>query len=66
MTVLFIALPIALLISLIAVIAFIWQVREGQLDDLDTPPRRILFDDVATQTPRKKTDVDSDETPPRE
>ncbi len=46
MNVLFIAIPVALLISLIAVIAFVYQVRSGQFDDLETPPRRMLFDDV--------------------
>jgi cbb3-type cytochrome oxidase maturation protein len=46
MSVLYIAVPIALLLALIAVIAFIVQVRSGQFDDLETPPRRILFDDV--------------------
>ena len=46
MSVLYIAIPVALLIALISVTAFILQVRNGQLDDLDTPPRRMLFDDV--------------------
>jgi cbb3-type cytochrome oxidase maturation protein len=44
--VLFFAIPMALFISLIAVIAFVYQVKSGQFDDLETPPRRILFDDV--------------------
>jgi cbb3-type cytochrome oxidase maturation protein len=44
--VLFFAIPIALVISLIAVVAFVYLVRSGQFDDLETPPRRILFDDV--------------------
>ena len=46
MSVLFIAIPIALVISAVAVAAFIYQVRSGQLDDLDTPSRRMLWDDV--------------------
>ena len=46
MSVLYIALPIALLLALVAVVAFIHQVRSGQFDDLETPPRRMLFDDV--------------------
>ncbi len=29
-----------------AVAAFAWVVRTGQLDDVETPPRRILFDDT--------------------
>ena len=49
MSVLFVALPIALLLGLVAVIAFVFQVRNGQYDDLETPPRRILFDDVEGQ-----------------
>lgn len=46
MSVLYIALPVALLLAAIAVIAFVVQVRSGQFDDLETPPRRILFDEV--------------------
>jgi cbb3-type cytochrome oxidase maturation protein len=42
---LFIVLPLALLVAGGAVFAFVWTVRSGQLDDLETPPRRILFDD---------------------
>lgn len=29
----------------LAVMAFAWTVRSGQLDDLDTPPVRLLADD---------------------
>jgi cbb3-type cytochrome oxidase maturation protein len=46
MSVLFIALPVALVLAVIAVVAFVVQVRSGQFDDLETPPRRMLFDDV--------------------
>lgn len=45
MTALYIVLPLALVIATGAVLAFAWVVRSGQLDDVDTPPRRILFDD---------------------
>ena len=45
MIVLYLVLPIALLVAGAAVAAFIWTVRSGQLDDVKTPPRRILFDD---------------------
>ncbi len=46
MSVLYIGLPVALLLAVIAVITFVIQVRNGQFDDLETPPRRMLFDDV--------------------
>jgi cbb3-type cytochrome oxidase maturation protein len=45
MSVLFIAVPAALAFAVSAVIAFLWASKSGQLDDLDTPPLRMLHDD---------------------
>ena len=45
MIVLYLVVPLALVIAGGAVAAFAWTVKSGQLDDVDTPPRRILFDD---------------------
>jgi len=45
MSMVFILLPLALLVAAIAVAAFIWAVRDGQMDDLDTLAVRMLFDD---------------------
>jgi cbb3-type cytochrome oxidase maturation protein len=45
MSILYLILPLALMFAAAAVGAFAWTVRSGQLDDVDTPPRRILFDD---------------------
>ena len=45
MTMLYVILPLALVFAAGAVLAFTWSVRSGQLDDVNTPPRRILFDD---------------------
>ncbi len=45
MITLYVVLPLALLVAGGAVAAFAWSVRSGQLDDLDTPPRRILVED---------------------
>ncbi len=45
MTVLYVVVPLALLLAGGAVAAFIWAVRRGQFDDLDTPPVRMLHDD---------------------
>jgi len=45
MSALYIALPLALLLALAGVIAFIWSVRSGQMDDLETPALRILSED---------------------
>ncbi len=45
MSAVYIALPIALLLALAGVIAFIWSVRSGQMDDLETPALRIFGED---------------------
>jgi len=50
MSVLFIAVPAALAFAASAVVAFLWASRSGQLDDLETPPLRMLQDDMATRT----------------
>jgi len=46
LSVLFIAVPAALAFAASAVWAFLWASRSGQLDDLDTPPLRMLEDDA--------------------
>jgi cbb3-type cytochrome oxidase maturation protein len=45
MAIIYILLPAALVLAIAAVIGFIWAVRSGQMDDLDTPATRILHDD---------------------
>jgi cbb3-type cytochrome oxidase maturation protein len=54
MTVIFMVLPLALLFSGAAVAAFLWSARNGQLDDLDTPPLRVLMDEARPGTNRQK------------
>jgi cbb3-type cytochrome oxidase maturation protein len=53
MSILYLILPLALVFASAAVGAFVWTVRSGQLDDVDTPPRRILFDDERTESRRR-------------
>lgn len=38
-------IPIALLLGLVGLLAFLWALRSGQFDDLDGAAERILFDD---------------------
>jgi len=47
-SVIFIVVPLAALIVLAAVIAFVASARRGQFDDLDTPPVRMLNDDLGS------------------
>jgi cbb3-type cytochrome oxidase maturation protein len=54
MSVLFIAVPAALAFAISAVVAFLWASRSGQLDDLETPPLRMLHDEPrSAPTPRQ-------------
>lgn len=34
-----------------AVAGFVWSVRSGQLDDLETPPHRLLLDEIPEPLP---------------
>lgn len=52
MTVLLFLIPISLLLFGLAVAIFIWAVRSGQFEDLDTAPLDVLSDDDA-QAPTK-------------
>jgi cbb3-type cytochrome oxidase maturation protein len=45
MSVIYIVLPLALVLAGIALTGFIWSVRKGQFDDLQTPAIRMLHDD---------------------
>lgn len=44
MSILLALIPISLLLLVAAIAFFVWSVRDGQLDDLDTPALSI-FDD---------------------
>jgi cbb3-type cytochrome oxidase maturation protein len=52
MSVLYIAIPVALVVAAIAIVAFVVQVKTGQYDDLETPAHRMLFDDEAKSEKR--------------
>jgi len=45
MTVLLFLVPLALMLGLIALFAFMWSLRSGQFDDLDGASHRVLMDD---------------------
>jgi cbb3-type cytochrome oxidase maturation protein len=55
MSMVYVILPLALLIAAGAVAAFVWTVRSGQLDDVDSPPRRILVEDDGSVPPPRVT-----------
>lgn len=38
-------IPVALLLGLVGLVAFLWALRDGQFEDLDGAAHRVLFDD---------------------
>lgn len=63
MSVLYIVLPLALVIAALAVAAFVWMVRGGQLDDLESPAYRILHDDADAPSSLRGPGAPSPESP---
>jgi cbb3-type cytochrome oxidase maturation protein len=62
MEVIFIVLPLAVIMAIIALAAFFWAVHKGQFDDLDTPAYRAILD--PDEKPRKSsTDSSAERTP---
>jgi cbb3-type cytochrome oxidase maturation protein len=56
MSVIYIALPIAICLGGAAMIACVLSIRSGQYDDLDTPSLRMLIDDVDVAEPRERSE----------
>lgn len=54
MSVLYVLVPIALVLASVFVALFLWAVRRGQFDDLNTPGVRILTDDEAAPQSQKR------------
>ncbi len=45
MIILLMLIPLSLMLVAVAAWAFVWAVKRGQFDDMDTPPLDILADD---------------------
>ncbi len=48
MSVLILLLLVSFSMALLFLIAFLWSVKKGAFDDLDTPPLRLLMKDKPT------------------
>lgn len=57
MIILLMLVPLSLMLIAFAIWAFVWAVRKGQFDDMDTPALDILRDDerdIAMNSPAAK------------
>jgi len=50
MSVIIILISASLSLAGLFLLAFFWQINSGQVDDISTPPVRILNDDPSTET----------------
>lgn len=48
MNVIYLVLPLAIILAIGFVAAFIWATRSGQYDDMDSPAVRMLHDEEDT------------------
>ncbi len=63
MSVFYILVPLALLMAVTAVFAFLWAAKTGQFDDLETPALRILHDhDAPDDGGGEKTNAHGDDS----
>jgi len=51
---LYLLIPVALLVLLLAIKLLFWAISNGQYDDLDTEAHRILFDEDQPNTAEPK------------
>ncbi|MFN2308293.1 MAG: cbb3-type cytochrome oxidase assembly protein CcoS [Gammaproteobacteria bacterium] len=52
MDILYLLIPLAVVIMVVAVGVFMWAVKSGQYEDLEGPAHRILMDDDDPRIPR--------------
>lgn len=50
MSVIIVLVVLSLVLAIGFLLAFLWSVKSGQLDDDQTPAMRILFDDVKVKS----------------
>ena len=52
MSILYLLIPLAVGLMVVAIAFFLWTVRTGQYDDLEGPAHRILMDDDDPMIPK--------------
>ncbi len=49
MNIIYVVLPLALIVVLAALLAYVWAAKSGQFDDLETPALRVVVEDSERQ-----------------
>lgn len=58
MSAIYLLIPLAMLVLALSIALFVWAVRRGQFDDLDSPAHSILLDDDKSSRPAPHTERD--------
>lgn len=61
MEIVILLVPLAILLVALGVAAFLWALRRGQFDDLDSPQWRVVFDDQRERPGKKDKEAGSDD-----
>ncbi|MBU0509120.1 cbb3-type cytochrome oxidase assembly protein CcoS [bacterium] len=59
MNIIYLLIPLALFLVFVFVALYLWAVRRGQFDDLDTPAHRMLLEDTPQSNSRNPNDNNS-------
>jgi cbb3-type cytochrome oxidase maturation protein len=62
MSIIYILIPIAIILTSIAIYLFFWAVKTEQFDDLEKQGMSILFDEDENTTTKKSTETNSQNT----
>ena len=54
MNILYLLIPLAVVLMVVAALFFLWTVKSGQYDDMEGPAHRILMDDDDPLIPGQK------------
>ncbi len=61
MDILYLLIPLAAVVMVIALVGLIWAIKSGQFDDMEGPAHRILMDDDDPLVPQKKSSLDKND-----
>lgn len=61
MDVIYFLIPLALILLISAIAAFLWAARSGQFEDLEREAHRILFDEDLKKNPTKNIESQKDD-----
>ncbi len=59
MEILYLLIPLAAVVMIIALFGLIWAIKSGQFDDMEGPAHRILMDDDDPLVPGNTTQLDN-------